>query len=148
MAVTFLTNEDKAILDGQINKNTEDISKLSKENAEFSNIYVTPERYGAVGDGVTDDSAAIKAMFSSGYRRFFLRQSYLVKGEIGEAFHTFENVDGIDITTVDGSAIHYVANGDYTLEDHENPRTFFLRFNNCSNVNVKMNYLSVEDKLR
>lgn len=31
MSVTFLTNEDKAILDGQINKNAQDIGALSKE---------------------------------------------------------------------------------------------------------------------
>lgn len=32
MAVTFLTNEDKVILDGQINKNAQDISSLSEGN--------------------------------------------------------------------------------------------------------------------
>lgn len=31
MAITFLTNEDKDIIDGQINKNAEDIGKLSEE---------------------------------------------------------------------------------------------------------------------
>lgn len=35
MAITFLTNEDKNIIDGQINKNAEDISKLSEEMAEL-----------------------------------------------------------------------------------------------------------------
>lgn len=36
MAITFLTNEDKNILDEQINKNAEDIGKLSEEIAEIN----------------------------------------------------------------------------------------------------------------
>lgn len=44
--------------------------------------YVLPEMYGAKGDGVTDDTAAINAAFDSGYAVFFLEKTYLIDGEI------------------------------------------------------------------
>jgi hypothetical protein len=46
MPITFLTNEDKNILDGQINKNSEDIGRLSEEIANIeteSGVYVGNE---------------------------------------------------------------------------------------------------------
>lgn len=52
--------------------------------------YVLPEMYGAKGDGVTDDTAAINAAFDSGYVVFFLEKTYLIDGEI-----SIEITDGI-----------------------------------------------------
>lgn len=56
MSVTFLTNEDKTVLE-------QSITQLSEEIAEHG---VTPEMFGAVGDGVTDDTQAIRDALSSG----------------------------------------------------------------------------------
>lgn len=57
----------------------------SLTDAKFSNVlklqtikdYVTPEMYGAVGDGVTDDSNAIVSAISSG-KPVILTQNYLI----------------------------------------------------------------------
>ena len=58
MAVTFLTNEDKTILDGQINKNAEDIGKLSEEIGFDYSAYGLPIVY-LTGDttSMTKDNA-------------------------------------------------------------------------------------------
>lgn len=45
--------------------------------------YVTPELYGAVGDGVTDDTNAINDAFNSGYAVFFSPKTYLIDGVVG-----------------------------------------------------------------
>ena len=58
MAVTFLTNEDKAILDEQI-------SELSKEIENSYPNRVNVRDFGAVGDGVADDRQAIVDAFAA-----------------------------------------------------------------------------------
>lgn len=70
---------------------------ISTERARIDNLtkpgtlgYVLPEMYGAKGDGVTDDTAAINAAFDSGYAVFFLEKTYLIDGEIST-----EITDGI-----------------------------------------------------
>lgn len=44
--------------------------------------YVTPEMYGAVGDGIADDTEAINNAFSSGYIVVFLHKTYLIDGTV------------------------------------------------------------------
>lgn len=44
--------------------------------------YVTPEMYGAVGDGTTDDQAAIQNAVNSGKRVFFGAKSYLLSSTV------------------------------------------------------------------
>lgn len=56
MSVTFLTNEDKALIDQQIGELSEEIGDVQFHTA-------MPE--GVVGDGVTDDSAAIQALLDA-----------------------------------------------------------------------------------
>lgn len=41
---------------------------------------VMPEHYGAVGDGVADDTAAVQAAIDSGAERIYLKNSYAVTG--------------------------------------------------------------------
>lgn len=49
----------------QIEQNKTDIASLKEDVKYFSDSYVTPEMFGAVGDGVTDDSDAIEQTLSS-----------------------------------------------------------------------------------
>ena len=55
MAVTFLTNEDKTELENKINS-------INSSSGEY---YVTPQMFGAKGDGVTDDAVAIAQALAS-----------------------------------------------------------------------------------
>lgn len=43
---------------------------------EIENAYVTPEQFGAVGNGTTDDTAAIQAAFDSGEYVLFKQRTY------------------------------------------------------------------------
>ena len=49
----------------QIEQSKTDIALLKEDVKYFSDSYVTPEMFGAVGDGVTDDSDAIEQTLSS-----------------------------------------------------------------------------------
>lgn len=60
MSVTFLTNEDKALIDQQITELSEEMAKQA-----------TPESFGAKGDGVTDDATAIAQALQSGQNVVF-----------------------------------------------------------------------------
>ena len=47
---------------------------------KVANDYVTPQMYGAVGDGTTDDTSAIQAAFDSGHNVLFPNGTYLIDG--------------------------------------------------------------------
>ena len=49
---------------------------------EITGDVVTPQMFGAVGDGVTDDTTAILAMFASGKNVFLTEGTYLVNKQI------------------------------------------------------------------
>lgn len=62
----------------QIEQNKTDIGSLKKDFKYLSDSYVTPEMFGAVGDGVTDDTNALFDMFEDVYktqRRIILGKS-------------------------------------------------------------------------
>jgi hypothetical protein len=69
---TKLNNTDYWVETGNYNEQVEQYRKeveiIKNEIVSIKNVYVTPEMYGAVGDGITDDSRAIQLAYNSGKR--------------------------------------------------------------------------------
>ena len=67
--------------------------------------YVTPEEYGAVGDGITDDTQAFEDAFRSGYPVYCLPNKTYIVGEIvlSDITHIILNGHG---STIKGTTIH------------------------------------------
>lgn len=63
MEITFLTNKDKSVFDQQIFNLANKVNTMEQGG---TTTFVTPEMYGAVGDGVHDDAPALKAALESG----------------------------------------------------------------------------------
>lgn len=110
----------------QIEQNKTDIASL-KENVKYlSDSYVTPEMFGAVGDGVTDDTNAIiecikypKVVLTGG-KKYLISKSIDLK----KCFFTGIGIDSCEILTV--SDIDYLISLDknsgisgMTLEGHK-----------------------------
>lgn len=51
--------------------------------------YVTPEMYGAVGDGTTDDTTALAAMFASGVGEYYLTGTYAITAAVNASGHIY-----------------------------------------------------------
>lgn len=76
----------------------------AKVNADFlktiENAYVTPEQFGAVGDGTTDDTAAIQAAVDKqGLVIFGAKKSYRVTSVVRLKSNTTLNLNGCTITS-------------------------------------------------
>ncbi len=72
MSVTFLDNKDKDEL-------LASISALSKE---IGNLYVTPQMFGAVADGIADDTEAINEALATGHNVYFPEGVYKTTSQI------------------------------------------------------------------
>lgn len=70
-------------------QHTVDINDL-KEAIVFAGNFVTPEQYGAVGDGVTDDTTAFNNAVSTG-KPVFLANKYLITSRISPQNFLFGN---------------------------------------------------------
>ena len=66
------------------NKNTEQDNELNELKLKVINDYVSPEMYGAVGDGVTDDTNAIQQAVDNADNRqvYFGNKTYLISESI------------------------------------------------------------------
>ncbi len=83
--------------------------------------YVTPEMYGAKGDGVTDDSAAISAMFNVNSPVYVMNGNYICDSEI--------RIQGKNNITITGTGTIY------KHSTAENSRLF--DFLECENIHVE-----------
>lgn len=102
----------------------------------LKNGYVTPEMFGAVGDGVADDTQAIKDMFASGSKAYlFDKQLYKVTGGI-----EVNNACNIFFTETTLKCVHSldVRDFEYVISFHAtNIKTFGRLIVNCdSSANI------------
>lgn len=92
---------------------------MSLTKATYSMIKGAPANvldFGAVGDGVTDDTAAIQAAINASYSVFFPEGTYVVSSTI--TLRATQNIQApayrrasIKPTITDGSAVFYILNG-------------------------------------
>lgn len=73
MSVTFLTTEDKQVID-------QSISRLSEEISKYNTI--TPQMFGAVADGVADDTVAVQTALDTGNIIYFPPGRYKVTSQL------------------------------------------------------------------
>jgi len=52
------------------------------QNSPFYELFVTPETYGAIGDGITDDTEAIQNMVNSGISIFIPEKTYKITSSV------------------------------------------------------------------
>lgn len=149
-----------AIADGAITKQKIDSDFLE----ELENAYVTPEMFGAIGDGIQDDTTSVQKMFNSENEYFMLTSKYKISsaitisnkadlriiggelignGVITDSYITIENCDDI---IIDGLKIDTMCDwirrprGLISGTEYGNMRSVTpnaIRFDNCSNGTVK-----------
>lgn len=100
--------------------------------------FVTPFDFGAVGDGVADDTAALVAMHASGRRNFdYLDGTYLVNFAELSSLISYTNVNNIQIV---GRGAVIKDNRAYASGSFTN----IFQFNGCNNVSiVGVNYIGI-----
>lgn len=84
---------------GQILELQNDITELYEK---INNEYVTPEYYGAVGDGTTDDRQAIQNAIDSGKHVLFVDKSYRISSALVIKSNTWLTGQGTTILCDDG----------------------------------------------
>lgn len=87
---------------------------------EIKNAYVTPEQFGAVGDGVADDTDAVKSALNSGNSVYFDKGKTYIVDTI-----TISNISGISIF---GAGL-LKRKADASLNA-------IVRVSNCHNINI------------
>lgn len=86
---------DNLDVQDEINKKLDEMAKSGKL-AEIVYGYVTPEMFGAVGDGVTDDTTSLTSCFWYSYTNkipCFLNKKYGVKKQVQISFDCFMSKD-------------------------------------------------------
>lgn len=78
-----ISNTEYWVCTGNFNAQVEEYKNIAEKTAnkvELLENYITPEMYGAVGDGVTNDTAAFNTMFSQNEKPVLLAKKYLITG--------------------------------------------------------------------
>ena len=104
-----LTTTDKTNLVSAIN---EVLSLLNITTSRMNSLFITPQMYGAVADGITDDTSAIQAAINSGDSNtiFFPPGTYMVNGEgdVGDEEHGVTLRSNINIILDPAAIIKHV----------------------------------------
>lgn len=91
--------------------------------------YVTPEMFGAIGDGVADDLTAIKNSVYSGYPVVFVKdKTYLVSNYL--------NLDSIDNIYIDGNGAT-IKLGISSLDENKKSEHSVVEISNCDKLILK-----------
>ena len=77
--LSYTANEINEKL-GKVDENTTNIGKILQEIDDYQ--VVTPQKYGAVGDGINDDTQAIKQALETGGLIYFPAGRYKVTSQI------------------------------------------------------------------
>lgn len=107
------------------------VTILPDENhaVNIENVYVTPEEFGAVGDGVTDDSSAFNACIAkaneTGKYVLLSNKTYLIGNTLTNISNT--NIIGINATIILGN------------------NTFTKQINNCVFSNITFSRAEISD---
>lgn len=80
-----------------------------EHEAEIVNAYVTPEMFGAKGDGVTDDTTAIQAAFNSAMPVYFSKKTYCISSALTYRGHKLFGFGTIKTTTAVSYPIQCIA---------------------------------------
>ena len=92
-----------------------DIAQIKEEMA-LRDVFVTPEMFGAVGDGVTDDTAAIQAAINAADKVVFGNKTYLVnKVQFDKSVELVGGTDTVIRTQTRKHAFYCSANPKATL---------------------------------
>lgn len=121
-------------LDDYIATNEQD--KLSI-NQQLAQIYLNVKNYGAKGDGITNDTLAIKAALQDGTNIYFPQGVYNVKMEQAQnnSFHEFTDIDGISLIG-DNATIRDTTTFNQIIDLMQ-----IFKFTRCKNIKVEgLNY--------
>lgn len=104
-----------------------DVADLQNAISGLHSYWVTPEEYGAVGDGVTDDTQAVQDALNSG-KNVLIENTYLITADPGVSWHHGLSVPSN--TIIDGHGSIVMAGNAYTNYD-------VLNVYNVSNVIIR-----------
>ena len=107
----------------------------NKLNAEIK-VFVTPEMFGAKGDGVTDDSIAIQNALNSGNPVIFSEKTYHIESTIEISNHGSSSA--VWVMDARNAKFHYTGN-DYAFFIHSliNSRLYFGSIISTNGGNIK-----------
>lgn len=91
-ALQALAEDDGSSLIGFIQAGTGAVARTAQAKMRET---VTPEDFGATGDGVADDTAELAAMYASGATAFDLRKTYLISTALEPPTNSMTNGHGI-----------------------------------------------------
>lgn len=128
-------------LDEQIGKTSDfrsfeaDKSFMNRVYNEFSEREANVKWFGAVGDGVADDTEAIRRALTRTHKIFFPPGNYLIKLDAlsKEELYSFVNSDSISIHGEDATIVD---DTEYTISQLNN----IFSFDGCRNISVNIGY--------
>ena len=110
------------------------IAHLQEQIDEIHETFVTPQMFGAVGDGVTDDTASIQSAIDNSYKVYFPKGEYRITMDSSRYHrHNFQNVCyGLKIENND----LYFEDCVIKMDGHNSPYYFMLFLYNAKNTYI------------